>query len=100
MSSHSHPEIKLKVRFKHVMTTFKVSFPVVMVHGQFNGICWHSSSISSQFGGLFSRFCGIYNVFKFDINIKIIKRTAVLGLNFQKFGCERLSPIQKLLEDR
>ena len=83
-----------------VMTTVKVSVPEVMVHGQFSGMCWHSSSISSQSGGVFSRFCGIYNVFKFDISISILKRTAVLGLNFQKFGCEQFSPIQKLLEDR
>ena len=53
-----------------------------------------------KFGGLFSRFCGIYNVVKFDISISIIKGTAVLGLNFQKFGCERFASIQKLLEDR
>ena len=56
-----------------VMTTVKVSVPEVMVHGQFSGICWHSLSIPSQFGGVFSRFCGIYNVFNFNISVNIIK---------------------------
>ena len=84
----------------HVMTTVKVSLPEVMVHGQFSGICWHSLSMSFQFGGRFSDFSGIYNLFKFSTSIEIGKGIITLGINFQRFGCEKFSPIQKLREDR
>ena len=79
---------KLEVHFKHKRTIVRVSSSEVMVHGQMSGICWHSSSMSSQFGGRFSDFCGIYIIFKFNTNIEIEKGMTVLGANFQKFGCE------------
>ena len=77
------------------MTTARVSFPEVIVQGQFNGIRWHSSSMSSQSGGRFSDFCGIYNLFRFNMNIEIGKEITVLGLNFQKFDCDKFFPTQK-----
>ena len=46
------------------------------------------------------RFFGIYIIFKDNMDIEIEKAITVLGLNFQKFGCEKLFPIQKLLEGR
>ena len=87
------------------MTTVRVSFSEVMVHGQFSGIRWHSSSILSHFGARFTSFCGIYSLFKINKNFEIKKgmilvTITILGLNFQRFGCEQTFPIQKLLGDR
>ena len=86
----------LKVHLKQVTTTVRVSFPEVMVNGQFNGICWHSPSMSSHLGGRCSDFCGIYNLFRFNISIEIERGVTVLGLNFQKFDCDKNFPTQKL----
>ena len=74
---------QLKVHFMHVLTTVRLSFPEVMVHRQFSGICWHSSSMSSQFGGILSEFCGIYSVLKFNIIKKITQRITIVDSNFR-----------------
>ena len=67
----------------HVITTVRLSFPEVIVHRHFSGICWHSSSISSQFGGRLSVFCGIYNVFKISNSIGIGKGIMTLKSIFR-----------------
>ena len=87
------------------MTTVRVSFSEVMVHGQLRGICWHSSSMSSQLGVRFSDFCGLYSLFKFSMEITIEQRmilvaSTVLGLSFQKFDYDKFFPTQKLLGGR
>ena len=51
---------RLKVQFKLVMMNSRVPSLRKMVHGQASEICSQSSLISFQFGGGFSKFCGIY----------------------------------------
>ena len=101
MGSPSYPKIIVEGPSQAGITTVKVSFPEVMVHGQFNGICWLSSSMASQLGGRFADFCGIYSLVKFSMEITIkqgmiLVAFTVLRLSFQMFGCAKFFPIQKL----
>ena len=88
MVSHSYPKIIVEGPVQACNETVRVSFPELMVHGQFIGICLHSSLMSSQLGRRFSDFCGIYNLFKFNMNVEIEIGITVLRLNFEKFDCE------------